>query len=71
MDLYKAVEALHKELQKVDRAIATLETLISGKKTAAPGRRGRQSMSIEERREVSERMRLYWQDRRKSKLPTP
>ena len=71
MDLYKAVEALHKELLKVDKAIATLETLISGKVAAAPGRRGRKSMSAEERREVSERMRLYWQGRRKPKPPTP
>ncbi len=69
--MYKAVEALHKELQKVDRAIATLETLTSGKLPPAAGRRGRKSMSAEERRAVSERMRLYWQSRRKSpKQPT-
>ena len=67
MDLYKAVEALHKELRKVDQAIATLETLISGKLVKPASRRGRKSMSPEERKAVSERMRLYWQGRRTSK----
>jgi len=66
VDLYKAVEALHKELQKVDQAIATLETLISGSDAKPASRRGRKSMSEQERKAVSERMRRYWESRRTS-----
>ena len=64
MDFYKAVESLHKELRRIDQAIATLESLISGQENKPASRRGRKSMSADERKAVSERMRRYWQGRR-------
>ncbi len=70
MDLYKAIQDLYAEKEKLERVIASLEEL---QKTgrAAPAlprqgkRRGRKSMDAKERQEVSERMRKYWADRRK------
>jgi hypothetical protein len=76
MDLYKAIQDLYAEKEKLERVIASLEEL---QRTAgampvlppkAPKRRGRKSMSSEERQEVSERMRKYWAGRRKNE-PTP
>lgn len=75
MDLYKAIQDLYAEKDKLERVIASLEELqrtagtlptlpISGK------RRGRKSMSAKERKEVSERMKKYWENRR-SGTPTP
>ncbi len=64
MDFYKAVESLHRELRRIDQAIATLESLISGQEHKPASRRGRKSMSADERKAVSERMRRYWQGRR-------
>jgi hypothetical protein len=73
MDIYKALQDLYAEKAKLERAIASLEELqrlgggalsnvpIAGK------RRGRKSMSPEEREEVSRRMRKYWASRRKQK----
>ena len=71
MDLYKAIQDLYAEKEKLERVIASLEEL---QRTAGavpvliakpPRRRGRKSMSSEERQEVSERMRKYWAARRK------
>jgi len=69
MDIYKAIRALYDERKRLDELIASLEDLeergdlepvrISGK------RRGRKSMSRQERLQVSERMRRYWAQRRK------
>jgi len=68
MDLYQALRALHEEKKRLDRLIAVLEGLEqsanhlqarTGKK-----RRGRKSMSPEERRRVSERMKRYWSQRK-------
>lgn len=71
MDLYKAIQDLYAEKEKLERVIASLEELqrnagavpVAPVKTAK--RRGRKSMSSEERQEVSERMRKYWAARRK------
>jgi hypothetical protein len=69
MDLYKAIQDLYAEKEKLERVIASLEEL---QRTAgampilpkAAKRRGRKSMSPTERQEVSERMRKYWANRR-------
>jgi hypothetical protein len=71
MDLYKAIQNLYAEKEKLEQVIASLEELqrsagqppgmpISGK------RRGRKSMGSKERKEVSERMKKYWESRRSS-----
>jgi hypothetical protein len=71
MDLYKAIQDLYAEKEKLERVIASLEEL---QRTAADGvpspakpgrRRGRKSMSSSERIEVSERMKKYWEDRKR------
>lgn len=77
MDLYKAIRELVDERKRIDRIIASLEAMLKKgtpttlEKTPASGgsknRRGRKSMSAEERREVSERMARYWAAKRASK----
>jgi hypothetical protein len=69
MDLYKAIQELYAEKEKLERVIASLEEL---QRTAGTlpvltkiaKRRGRKSMTARERREVSERMKKYWAGRR-------
>jgi hypothetical protein len=72
MDLYKAIQDLYAEKEKLERVIASLEELqrnagslplssLGGK------RRGRKSMGAKEREEVSARMKRYWASRRKGK----
>ena len=73
MDLYKAIQDLYAEKEKLERVIASLEELqraAGGGVPSAPKsgkRRGRKSMSADERQEVSARMKKYWASRRKSK----
>ena len=69
MDLYKAIQELYAEKEKLERVIASLEELqrTAGILPAAPKgtkRRGRKSMSPRERQEVSARMKKYWESRR-------
>lgn len=67
MDLYEAIRALHEEKKRIDRLIAVLEELErAGDRQPAVSRkrRGRKTMSAEERREVSERMKRYWAQRK-------
>jgi hypothetical protein len=72
MDLYKVIQDLYAEKEKLERVIASLEEL---QKTGTPlpaltharSRRGRKSMGSRERKEVSERMKKYWESRRHSK----
>ena len=69
MDLYKAIQDLYAEKEKLERVIASLEELqrTAGALPALPisgKRRGRKSMSATERKEVSERMKKYWESRR-------
>jgi hypothetical protein len=71
MDLYKTIAELHGELAKLDRVIAALEELQRVHHSAEglaiqSGKRGRKSMSAEERRDVSERMRKYWVNRHRA-----
>jgi len=70
MDLYKAIQDLYAEKERLERVIASLEELqrAAGDLPVAPKsakRRGRKSMSSKERQEVSERMKKYWAARRK------
>jgi hypothetical protein len=71
MDLYKAIQDLYAEKEKLERVIASLEDLqraAGGGIPPTPGsgkRRGRKSMGQDERQEVSERMKKYWARRRK------
>jgi hypothetical protein len=69
MDLYRALQDLYAEKEKLERAIESLEQLQRVKPGALPEqsstkRRGRKSMSSEERAEVSERMKRYWEAQR-------
>ena len=71
MDLYKAIQGLYAEKEKLERVIASLEELQKASEAASalapPGgkRRGRKSMGSKERQQVSERMKKYWESRRK------
>jgi hypothetical protein len=70
MDLYKAIQDLYAEKEKLERVIASLEELqrSAGSVQVLPKgmqRRGRKSMNSAERQEVSERMKRYWASRRK------
>ncbi len=72
MDLYKAIQDLYAEKEKLERVITSLEELqqAGGSVPALSGtgkRRGRKSMDAKERQEVSERMKKYWASRRKRK----
>lgn len=70
MDLYKAIQDLYAEKEKLERVIASLEELQRAAGGGIPPqhtsgkRRGRKSMGADERQEVSERMKKYWAKRR-------
>jgi hypothetical protein len=73
VDLYKTIQELYSEKEKLERVISSLEEL---QRTAGSGlalvsqggkRRGRKSMNAKERQEVSERMKKYWSNRRKQR----
>jgi len=71
MDLYKAIQDLYAEKEKLERVIASLEELqrnagLEPELPKAMRRRGRKSMGTKERQEVSERMKKYWANRRKT-----
>ena len=75
MDLYKTIQDLYAEKEKLERVIASLEELhrTSGTLPAVPSgakRRGRKSMGSKEREEVSLRMKRYWAGRRKATADT-
>ncbi len=74
MDLYKVIDVLIDERNKIDQIIRALEGRSRGKFTGAGrkvtesvrprSRRGRKSMDAAARQEVSERMKRYWARRR-------
>jgi hypothetical protein len=76
MDLYKAIQDLYAEKEKLERVIASLEDLqlaAGGEippKSRSGKARGRKSMGAEERLEVSARMKKYWAGRRNAKRPS-
>ena len=72
MDLVKALQELYAEKEKLEQSIALLEELQKSDiphPSRIPGksRRGRRTMGLEERRQVSARMRVYWANRRNQK----
>ncbi|MBM3812859.1 MAG: hypothetical protein FJW20_14625 [Acidimicrobiia bacterium] len=69
MDLLKSINELKEEKKRIEYAIAALEAILSDSSvTAKPAsRRGRKSMSEEERAEVSKRMKQYWRKKRQDK----
>ncbi|HUI57394.1 MAG TPA: hypothetical protein VLY04_20600 [Bryobacteraceae bacterium] len=73
MDVQKLIRQLTAEKEALERAILEMETLLVNggavtRTVLSPKRRGRKSMSIRERREVSARMKAYWANRRKERL---
>jgi hypothetical protein len=73
MDLRRAIRALYEEKQRIEASISLLEELLrsgGGSERRVPAdlgdrkQRGRKTMSPEERRVVSERMKRYWARRR-------
>lgn len=70
MDVFRAINELFEEKKRIERMIAVLEAKQRvGNGLPLKKRRGRTSMSPEERVLVSERMRKYWEERRKT-LPS-
>ena len=73
MDLYKIIQNLYAEKERLEGVIASLEALAGSHATEIPklrrGKRGRKSMGPNERLEVSARMKNYWASRRNQ--PTP
>ena len=63
MDVNKALRELHEEKRRLDVIIAALEARL-GNGSRTRSRRGRKSMSPEERQQVSKRMSQYWEARR-------
>ncbi|MCX7008657.1 MAG: hypothetical protein NTY53_15635, partial [Kiritimatiellaeota bacterium] len=65
----KTIQELYEERKRLDGAIAALESVLEANAVSPganpPSRRGRKSMSREERLKVSQRMRKYWAARRK------
>jgi len=67
MDLQQTIHQLEIQKQKIEFVISELEQLQNGNDSGSvvmENRRGRKSMGSEERRQVSERMRRYWANRR-------
>jgi hypothetical protein len=70
MDVRETIHLLKIEKERLEHAIALLEELQGGGghlPEITPKRRGRKSMSPEERMEVSARMKKHWASRRQSK----
>jgi hypothetical protein len=70
MKIGATIESLRRELDAVKASIASLERLAlasSERITAKRSTRGRKSMGVAEREEVSARMRKYWAARRQGK----
>ena len=69
MDLYETIQDLYAEKARLERVIASLEALLGIGEPSAPkqlgARRGRKSMSPQEREQVSARMKKYWARRRR------
>ena len=68
MDLHKAIHELMQEKKRLDAVIASLEARANGG-SREKSRRGRKSMSAEERAIVSKRMAAYWAARRAQVAP--
>jgi hypothetical protein len=69
MNINKAIRELYEEKKRLDHVIASLEEMqrnAAALNVAIPEKkRGRKSMDEQARQEVSERMKKYWDSRRK------
>ena len=68
MDLSEVLNELRLQKERVEQAIASLEKLqgrrLEGHDQLKIKGRGRKSMSLDERKEVSARMKRYWESQR-------
>src|SRR5947209_2003411 len=64
MDVDKTLRELYEEKRRLDVIIASLEANLDRRPLQTPNRRGRKSMSPQERQKVSRRMKRYWENRR-------
>jgi len=64
MDIEKTLRELHQEKKRLDVTIAALEARLKVVSSLQRHRRGRKSMSPEQRLEVSRRMMKYWEARK-------
>lgn len=69
MDLAGIIHGLHEEKKRLDKMIYRIEILHSQQvsetvQVTRQGKRGRKSMSVDERKVVAERMKKYWEGRR-------
>lgn len=71
MDVEKLIRELNAQKEKLMQSIALLEELAAYRhgppQFVTRERRGRKSMGVEERRQVSQRMKKYWAARRKQR----
>lgn len=66
MDIYRVITQLRLERIRLDGIIKALESLETEDPSGGgPKRRGRKFMDDEDRKAVSERMKRYWEKRRK------
>ena len=67
--LNETIRELYREKERLDKVIASLEELqkatMAGSSVTTRGRRGRKSMSPDERLEVSNRMKRHWAKQRR------
>jgi hypothetical protein len=73
LDLHAVIRSLRDELKQIDAAIAVLEGIQQGTGAVAPAakppaKRGRKNMKPDERLEVADRMRRYWEQRRENEV---
>ena len=72
MDFAEILQFLYAHKEKLEQAIADLEDMQRARSISLPPslsggkRRGRKSMGAEERKAVSQRMKKYWANRRKT-----
>jgi ElaB/YqjD/DUF883 family membrane-anchored ribosome-binding protein len=78
VDLNEAIRSLYEEKKKLDKLIASLESVLADGARPAPNRakpaepkRRRRKFSAERRQEISERMRKYWAERRAKAAEAP
>jgi hypothetical protein len=64
MDIIKTLRELYEEKRRLDAVIASLEANLDAHAERSAKRRGRKSMSPQERLKVSRRMTRYWANRR-------
>jgi hypothetical protein len=71
MDLRKIIQGLQAEKVRLEKLIITLEEFATagapGPQQVPRGKRGRKSMGLLERKEVSARMTDYWASRRRAR----